>query len=162
MVTSLLDAITPMFDDVPTLRVHGARHPGNLLWGRDGGFFLDFDDMVTAPAVQDVWMLVPGRDAEADRQRAVPLDVYQQMRPFDRTTLRLIEPLRAPRYLHYAAWIARRWGDPSFPAATFPQFAERGYWRWSSRGPRERSASWWARARSGRRRRWWRPRVLRA
>lgn len=127
VVESLLTAITPLFEDVPTLRVHGDCHPGNLLWGRDGGFFLDFDDMVTAPAVQDVWMLVPGRDAEAQRQRSVLLDAYAQMRPFDRSSLSLIEPLRALRYLHYAAWIARRWSDPSFPA-TFPQFAERGYW----------------------------------
>ena len=29
--------------------------------------------------------------------------------------------------IHYAAWLARRWDDPAFPAA-FPWFAETRYW----------------------------------
>ena len=41
--------------------------------------------------------------------------------------LRLIEVLRALRYVHYSAWIARRWEDPSFPNA-FPHFGDEEYW----------------------------------
>jgi hypothetical protein len=30
--------------------------------------------------------------------------------------------------VHYAAWIARRWDDPSFPP-TFPHFGSEEYWQ---------------------------------
>ncbi len=116
-----------LFEDVAVHRIHGDCHPGNLLWGREGAFFLDFDDMVTGPAVQDVWMLVPGSDDDARRQRDVLLGGYARFRDFDRSTLRLIEPLRALRYLHYAAWVTRRWADPSFPRA-FPHYGSQRYW----------------------------------
>ena len=39
----------------------------------------------------------------------------------------MIEVLRALRYIHFAAWMARRWDDPSFPRA-FPYFNTRNYW----------------------------------
>jgi hypothetical protein len=38
-----------------------------------------------------------------------------------------MEPLRGMRIIHYAAWIARRWSDPSFPQL-FPQFGSDAYW----------------------------------
>jgi Ser/Thr protein kinase RdoA (MazF antagonist) len=109
-------------------RIHGDCHLGNLLWNQNGPFFLDFDDMVRGPAVQDIWLLVPGRDEEAIRQRQILLEGYEEMREFNFLTLRLIEPLRALRFVHYSAWIARRWSDPAFPAA-FPQFGTHRYWQ---------------------------------
>ena len=123
----LLDRVAPDFEGVEAHRIHGDCHLGNLLWGSAGPFFLDFDDMMVGPAVQDVWLLAPGRDAEGVRQRDVLLEGYTEMRAFDRTTLGLVEPLRALRYLHYAAWITRRWVDPSFPRA-FPQYGTASYW----------------------------------
>jgi Ser/Thr protein kinase RdoA (MazF antagonist) len=126
-VEAIVAAITPRFAGVPTLRVHGDCHLGNVLWQESVPFFLDFDDLVTAPAVQDVWMVVRGRDAEAERQRGVLLDAYETMRAFDRATLRLVEPLRALRMIHYSAWIARRWKDPIFKQ-TFPEFVTYSYW----------------------------------
>lgn len=123
----LLAHIAPLFEDVSAHRIHGDCHLGNLLFGPQGPFFLDFDDMATGPAAQDVWLLTPGRDAEALRQRDVLLEGYETFRAFDRGTLELIEPLRALRYLHYAAWITRRWSDPSFPAA-FPHYGSTTYW----------------------------------
>ncbi len=108
-------------------RIHGDCHLGNLLWGREGPFFLDFDDMLTGPPVQDVWLLCPGRDAESLRARDRLLDGYAELRDFDRSTLRLVEALRAFRFLAYSAWIARRWEDPAFPLA-FPQFGTHRYW----------------------------------
>jgi Ser/Thr protein kinase RdoA (MazF antagonist) len=39
----------------------------------------------------------------------------------------LLEALRSLRIIHYAGWLARRWGDPAFPRA-FPWFAEPRYW----------------------------------
>ncbi|MCC6954634.1 MAG: hypothetical protein IT290_10995 [Deltaproteobacteria bacterium] len=50
------------------------------------------------------------------------------MRVFDRSTLQLIEPLRALRLIHFAAWIARRWDDPAFPKV-FPSFGTPRYWQ---------------------------------
>jgi Ser/Thr protein kinase RdoA (MazF antagonist) len=112
---------------VPVHRIHGDCHVGNLLLGDQGWFFLDFDDSVVGPAVHDVWMLLPGRDAEGLRQRTLLIEAYRQFRDFDLRWLRLVEPLRAFRFVFYAAWIARRWRDSAFPAA-FPHFGSATYW----------------------------------
>jgi len=112
---------------VPLHPIHADCHVGNLLRGEEGWFFLDFDDMRVGPAVQDVWMLLPGRDAFAARQRTLLVDAYRQFRDFDERWLRLVELLRAFRFVFYAAWIARRWQDPAFPDA-FPHFGTADYW----------------------------------
>ena len=114
-------------EGVPLHRIHGDCHAGNLLRAADGWRFLDFDDFVVGPAVHDVWMLLPGRDAEGARQRALLIEAYGQFRPFDSRWLRLVEPLRAFRFVFYAAWIAKRWEDKAFPAA-FPHFGSAEYW----------------------------------
>jgi len=125
--TAIVSAAAAALSGVPTHRLHGDCHLGNLLWQESQPFFVDFDDMLTGPAVQDIWMVVRGRDAESDRQRAVLLAGYEQMRRFDHTTLRLIEPLRGLRMIHFSAWIARRYSDPTFPRM-FPEFLEYRYW----------------------------------
>ena len=119
-------------EGVPLHRIHGDCHAGNLLHGEEGWFFLDFDDFVVGPAVQDVWMLLPGRDAEAARQRGIFVEAYRQFRDFEERWLRLVEPLRAFRFVFYAAWIARRWQDPAFPDA-FPHFGTAQYWETETR-----------------------------
>lgn len=130
VVERFLELAVPMFEhrEVEVLPLHGDCHLGNTLWDGDKPFFLDFDDMVVAPQVQDVWMIVRGRDEDAKRQRGLLLDAYEEMLPFPRGTLDLIEPLRAMRMIHYAAWVARRWEDPSFPKA-FPEFLNERHWR---------------------------------
>ncbi len=116
-------------DGVRLLRAHGDCHPGNILWTPDAGpHFVDLDDARTAPAVQDLWMLLSGERAQRQRQLGALLDGYEQMREFDRAELALIEPLRTLRLIHYSAWLARRWSDPAFPAA-FPWFGSSDYWR---------------------------------
>lgn len=137
VVRDLLATIRPMFQGVKAHAIHGDCHVGNVLWQETGitpegrreyaPFFVDFDDMVVGPPVQDVWMIVRGRDEEAQRQRAEFLEAYDVMKQFDFATLRLIEPLRALRLVHYAAWVARRWEDPSFPRM-FPNFGSPKYW----------------------------------
>ncbi len=112
-------------------RVHGDCHPGNLLWSEagpePGPHFVDFDDSAMAPAVQDLWMLLSGSRAEMRQQLRDVLRGYELFASLDRAQLMLIEPLRTLRLIHYAAWIARRWRDPAFPAA-FPWFPEPRYW----------------------------------
>ncbi len=126
-VKEIVDLYETLRKDMPFHRIHGDCHLGNLLNGRDGWFFLDFDDFLTGPAVQDIWMLVPARDREGERQRAVFIDAYRLFRDFDDSWLRLVEPLRGLRFIMYAAWIAKRWEDPAFPAA-FPHFGTVQYW----------------------------------
>jgi Ser/Thr protein kinase RdoA (MazF antagonist) len=115
------------FRGVPTFVLHADCHRGNLLRGPSGFFFLDFDDMASAPAVQDLWLILPARPSDCPVELDALLEGYETFRPFDRSTLRLVEVLRGLRYIRYAAWIADRWADPAFPR-TFPQFTTAGYW----------------------------------
>lgn len=124
----LLTYIEPLLQDVPSHAVHGDCHLGNTLWNNEEPFFLDFDDALRAPAVQDIWMIVRGRGEEADRDRETIIGAYEEMRDFDRSSLRLVEPLRALRMIHFSAWIASRWEDPSFPKC-FPEFGGLQYWQ---------------------------------
>jgi Ser/Thr protein kinase RdoA (MazF antagonist) len=110
-----------------TLRLHGDCHPGNVLWTDGGPHFVDLDDAVTGPAVQDLWMLLSGDRAAMSRQLLDVLDGYEAFMDFSWRELRLVEPLRTLRMLHHSAWIARRWSDPAFPIA-FPWFASPAYW----------------------------------
>ncbi len=123
----IADVADELAAGVATHRVHGDLHLGNVLF-RDGELrVLDFDDLVTGPAVQDLWLALPGRGREAEHQREVFLAGYQRFRPFDRSTLRLIEPLRGLRLVRYAGWLARRWHDPAFRTG-WPHFGTVEYW----------------------------------
>lgn len=128
VVETIADVYDELAEDVPMHRIHADCHHGNLLHGREGWFFLDFDDFVEGPAVQDVWLLVPGRDAEGARQREIFIEAYRQFRDFEPRWLGLVEPLRALRYVRYAGWIARRWNDPAF-RSSFPHFNTEVYWQ---------------------------------
>lgn len=113
--------------DVMRLRLHGDCHLGNVLWTEAGPHFVDFDDSRMGPAVQDLWMLLSGDHAEMSRQLAAVLAGYEAFMAFDARELHLMEALRTLRLIHHAAWLARRWDDPAFPAA-FPWFNSQRYW----------------------------------
>lgn len=108
-------------------RILGDCHRGNILWTDRGPHFVDLDDCLTGPAVQDLWMLLSGGREEMRTELHDLLKGYEQFLPFERSEIALIEPLRALRMIHYSAWLARRWDDPAFPRA-FPWFAEPRYW----------------------------------
>jgi len=131
IVERCLQQVQAAFDALPGLqqqRLHGDCHPGNLLWTPGGAaHFVDLDDAVSGPAVQDLWMLLSGDELQARWQIASLLDGYEQVLPFDRRELRLIEPLRTLRMIHHSGWIAKRWSDPAFPIA-FPWFGTPNYW----------------------------------
>ena len=110
-----------------TLRLHGDCHPGNVLWTDAGPHFVDLDDCMTGPAVQDLWMLLSGRPEEMSEQLHDLLEGYAEFADLDHHEISLIEPLRTLRIMHYAGWLARRWDDPAFPRA-FPWFEEPKYW----------------------------------
>ncbi|MGX1923630.1 serine/threonine protein kinase [Vibrio sp. NH-7] len=108
------------------IRLHGDCHPGNILW-RDGPMFVDLDDARNGPAIQDLWMLLNGERADKLMQLDILLEAYQEFSDFDSNQLKLIEPLRGLRMVHYMAWLAKRWQDPAFPLA-FPWFDDPKYW----------------------------------
>ncbi len=122
-------------DGVALIRLHGDCHPGNILWtptdaaasAGPGPHFVDLDDARMGPAVQDLWMLLSGDRAQRTRQLGALVDGYEQFRELDRRELVLIEPLRTLRLIHYSAWLARRWDDPTFPV-NFPWFGSSDYW----------------------------------
>ena len=121
-------------------RILGDCHRGNILWTDQGPHFVDLDDCLTGPAIQDLWMLLAGGQEEMRTGLHDLLEGYEQFLPFDRGEIALIEPLRALRMIHYSAWLARRWHDPAFPQA-FPWFAEPRYWEQHYRALEEQLAA---------------------
>jgi Ser/Thr protein kinase RdoA (MazF antagonist) len=127
---ALLERIERVFEeteDVRQLRIHGDCHLGNLLWNENGPVFVDLDDCVTGPAMQDLWMLLSGSAADQQKQWQDLVEGYEQFGQLDFGELRLVEPLRALRMMNHAAWLATRWSDPAFPRA-FPWFGGQRYW----------------------------------
>ena len=113
--------------DVPMIRIHGDCHMGNILWRNEIPHFIDFDDCLMGPPIQDLWMLLNGDFAAQLQQAKIMIEAYRTFSFFDESSLRLIEPLRALRMIKHAAWIANRWIDPAFPRA-FPTFNTHNYW----------------------------------
>jgi len=130
LTAQLLEKIEQVLLDagqVRLIRTHGDCHSGNILWRDNAPHFVDFDDSRMAPAVQDLWMMLSGDRPRKLVQLDALLEGYQEFNSFDPAELRLIEPLRTLRMLHYSAWLASRWDDPAFPIA-FPWFNSMHYW----------------------------------
>lgn len=125
VVEKIADFADEVLDPALYQRIHGDCHFGNLLSGREGFFYLDFDDFCFGPPVQDLWLMQSSRESESLN---LMLEGYEEILTFNRSTLKWIEILRALRFVHYSGWIARRYDDPAFPKA-FPHFGSRDYWR---------------------------------
>ena len=124
----ILKEIGPLFDNTKFLRLHGDCHRGNILDRSDEGLLLiDFDDMMIGPAVQDMWLLLPDYVNRSRRELNLLLEGYEEFMVFDQKELRLIEPLRFMRIIHYIAWCARQRDDKNFQT-NFPDWGSRGYW----------------------------------
>jgi Ser/Thr protein kinase RdoA (MazF antagonist) len=115
------------FGPMPQLRIHGDCHAGNILWRATGPLFVDLDDCMSGPRIQDLWMFLSGDAASQQASWAAIMEGYEMFGEFDYGELTLVEPLRSLRILHHAAWIAQRWRDPAFPRA-FPWFADARFW----------------------------------
>ena len=129
LTADLLALVSDRYQPEPTeeIRVHGDCHVGNILWRDDVAHFVDLDDCVTAPGIQDLWMFLNGERHERELQLSELIEGYTEFCDFDASQLRWIEPLRTLRLVNYAAWLARRWDDPAFPRA-FTWFNTERYW----------------------------------
>lgn len=115
------------FKNVNNIRLHGDCHLGNILKRGDVFNLIDFDDMVSGPAMQDLWLLLPGNDEYAENLRRHLLMGYESMRELNYEELKLTEVLRTLRMVNYSTWIAKRFDDPAFKSA-FTFFADPNYW----------------------------------
>ena len=126
---AIMREIAPLFEDAPRQRIHGDCHGSNILHRPGEAFHLiDFDDMAVGPPVQDIWMLLPGRPRESLAELDALATGYEAFRPFDWGQLRLVEPLRAMRHVHFAAWCARQQADHGF-AQVAPGWGTAEHWR---------------------------------
>lgn len=125
----MLELISGMFDNTEYIRVHGDCHRGNLLDRLDEGIMvIDFDDMMTAPPVQDLWLLLPGHAQDCPMEIDLLLEGYEQFREFDYSSIELIEPLRAMRIIYFLSWCSRQIGDFKF-AHHYPDWGTPSFWR---------------------------------
>jgi Ser/Thr protein kinase RdoA (MazF antagonist) len=130
LTRDLLQLIGQRYDEIGAIRnirCHGDCHNGNMLWRDTAPHFVDFDDALMAPAMQDLWMLLSGDNDQQQHQLDKVLSGYLQFFDFDPRELRLIEPLRSLRILKHSAWLAKRWDDPAFKR-TFSWFDSPQYW----------------------------------
>lgn len=131
---SLMKDIVPLlqqgFAKLPKgnfLRLHGDCHPGNVLYRDETPHFVDFDDCINGPAMQDIWMLLSGDYTQRCLQLAEIAEGYNEFYDFPMQEIGAIETLRTMRLINYAAWLGKRWGDPAFPMH-FPWFDSPRYW----------------------------------
>ena len=118
----------PLFDDADRLILHGDCHRGNLIYRPDEGIYLiDFDDMASGPAVQDLWMLLPGTPEQCEQELAWFLEGYETFRDFPRSSLSFTPALRGMRLIHFAAWCALQADEPEF-INHFPEWGSSRYW----------------------------------
>jgi Ser/Thr protein kinase RdoA (MazF antagonist) len=124
-----VELIVPLFAGAARIRIHGDCHFQNLIYRPGECFYIiDFDDMAMGSPAQDVWMLLPGRLQDARREMDLFLDGYETFREFEHAALRLIEPLRAMRFIHFTAWCVRQAKDGGF-ARLAPDWGAASYWK---------------------------------
>jgi len=129
LARQLVDLITPLFENARLQRVHGDLHLSNIIHRPGESFYLiDFDDMVMGPTVQDIWMLLPDYVENSFLELENFLEGYETFNRFDRSGLRLIEPLRAMRYIHYLAWCGHQVVEDGV-TEVIPNFTSYSFWQ---------------------------------
>lgn len=129
VTSEILDLSEGLFDDAEFIRLHGDCHLKNFLHRPgEGIMIIDFDDMLTGPPIQDLWLLLPDYAAKCRREINLMLQGYEQFREFDDRTLRLIEPLRAMRIIYFLAWCSKQAGDFKFKTL-FPNWGGDLFWQ---------------------------------
>lgn len=127
LLTQASQVLKSIFQNVQVQRLHGDFHRGNIVWTSAGPMAVDFDDCLTGPIEQDLWLLFPGKDRFSIDDRERFISAYKEMTRKEIMRMNLTEGLRTMRMVHFNAWIAKRWDDHSFQR-TFPQFSSANYW----------------------------------
>ena len=83
-----------------TRKLHGDCHLGNILWRDETAHFVDFDDCMNGPAIQDIWLLLSGDRQQQTVQIGEILEGYEEFCEFDPRQLNLIETLRTMRMMN--------------------------------------------------------------
>lgn len=122
-----LEIIKPLFEGIPVHRIHGDCHRGNILENANGITLIDFDDMMTGPAVQDLWLLLSGHLADSMGEMNLMIEGYERFCEFDHRSLALVEPLRFMRHIYFLNWCAIQREDTGF-ATRFPDWSSRAFW----------------------------------
>ena len=123
-----LDTFMHSFEGLPMIRLHGDLHRANILdRGDEGLLLIDMDDMSVGPAMQDLWLLLPGRRHEVGKELALLSEGYENFSPFPWEQIGLMEALRFMRMIHFIAWCARQRRDRDFHRH-FPDWGSRGWW----------------------------------
>jgi len=112
----LLEQIDAAFDEVGAyraLRIHGDCHRNNVLWTDDGPHFVDLDDCVNGPAVQDLWLFLAGSRDEMAAQPKSQAALRERLRRLDREAEQLV---LAAKQLELSKsdvldFIDKKWGD---------------------------------------------------
>ena len=129
LTEQLINEIEPLFDQNKMIRIHGDCHFSNLMYRPGEGMFLiDLDDMAVGPPVQDFWMLLPGFLNDSLAEVDLFLEGYEVFRNFDKQSLRLIEPLRAMRFIHYMTWCAHQAAEDGLSRVS-SNFGSHEYWQ---------------------------------
>ncbi len=125
----LLRLLAERYEAPEMIRLHGDCHKGNILdRPGEGLMIIDFDDMLTGPPVQDLWLLLPGPAEECRHELENLLAGYEALRPFDRSQLRQIELLRAMRMIYFLDWCAHQRNDCNFRERN-PDWGSDAFWR---------------------------------
>ncbi len=128
VVNQFLKAAQPLFEREPLFLIHGDCHKGNLIHRpHEGIYLIDFDDCCVGPAVQDLWMLLPGTAQDCPLEVDWFLEGYEVFRDFNRRSLRLIPHLTIMRLLHFASWCALQTADVGF-RDHFSDWGTTRYW----------------------------------
>ena len=127
--SEILEISRNLFSDVEMIRLHGDCHMKNFLHRPGEGILvIDFDDMLTGPPVQDLWLILPDHAGKCRRETDLLLQGYDQFREFDDRTLRLIEPLRAMRIIYFLSWCSKQADDYKFQTL-FPNWGTDSFWQ---------------------------------
>ncbi len=139
VASRIIEMSAPLFNDVERIRIHGDCHRGNILDRLEEGLLLiDFDDMAMGPPVQDLWLLLPNRAMQSQREIELFLEGYERFRTFNRASLQCIEPLRAMRMIYFLAWCSRQVDDFQF-RRNFPDWGSDAFWQREINDLREQS-----------------------
>ncbi len=129
MTSRIVDIAVREFDGVEFHRIHGDCHRANILKRPGEGLMvIDFDDMVMGPAVQDIWLLLPGSANDSRHEINLILEGYEQFLEFDDRQLRLVEILRAMRIIYFMAWCSTQVDDFKFQT-NFPDWGSEMFWQ---------------------------------